>query len=66
MNKSNKQSIKGNICTVDLSDEIDYISSGKRQISSYLKYHIQDGSQQSHVHVARFPLLLLIGAYNNA
>ena len=54
------------MCTVDLSDEIDYISLGKRQISSYLKYHIQDGSQQSHLLVARFPLLLLIGAYNNA
>ena len=44
------------------SDESDYISSGKRQISSYLKYHIQDGSQQGHVRVVRFPLLLLIGA----
>ena len=43
------------------SDESDYISSGKRQISSYLKYDIQDGSQ-GHVLVARFPLLLLIGA----
>ena len=43
-----------------LSDEIDYISSGKRQISSYLTYHIQDGSQQGHVRVARFPLVLLI------
>ena len=43
------------------SDEIDYISSGKRQISSYLKYHIQDASQQGHVCVACFPLLILIG-----
>ena len=38
------------------------ISLGKRQISSYLKYHIQDGSQQGHMLVACFPLLLLIGA----
>ena len=39
--------------SADLSDEIDYISSGKRQICSYLKYHIQAGSQQGHVHVFR-------------
>lgn len=41
---------------VDFSDEIDDISSGKRQISSHLKYRIQDGSQQGHARVARFPL----------
>ena len=35
--------------SVDLSNEIDYISLGKRQICSYLKYHIQDGSQQGRV-----------------
>ena len=43
---------------VDLSDEIDYISSGKRQISSYHKYHTQDGSQQGHMLVTCFLLLL--------
>ena len=44
---------------VDWNDEIDEISSGRRQISeisSHLKYRVQDGSQQGDARVAVFPL----------